>query len=132
RPAGCNPVGMGLRPTKGDENPPPDARRIFNGLQWVFDRAPQRAGIPHLFYVELYLTISAPIGSAARSMAFAGTSRTASNFIGSHPVSQQLGQGAGSGLVHGGSDGSFDRRLECQAGFRHFQIESSFAGNLAL
>jgi len=30
---------MGLRPTKWDENPPEQRRRIFNRLRWAFDRA---------------------------------------------------------------------------------------------
>jgi len=42
-------------PQKCDENPPPDARRIFNGLQWVFDRAPPSPNLEfRTFYVDLY------------------------------------------------------------------------------
>jgi hypothetical protein len=30
---------MGLRPTKWNENPAEQRRRIFNRLRWAFDRA---------------------------------------------------------------------------------------------
>jgi hypothetical protein len=45
---------MGLRPTKWDENPPEQRRRIFNRLHWAFDRA---AGFQPALFASRYINL---------------------------------------------------------------------------
>jgi hypothetical protein len=52
---------MGLRPTKWDENPAEQRRRIFNRLRWVFDRA---AGFLHPAIRRFLPQETLPMGSS--------------------------------------------------------------------